>query len=61
MNWSDAVISFVSLIIGYYIKYVWDKKFFLYKKKVKAMEKLKIFIGIFAKSKSFYTGLQILD
>ena len=54
-------INFICIIIGYCIKYVLDKKFFLYKKKMRARERVETFIGIFAKSRFFYASLQSLN
>ena len=48
-------------IVGYFIKYILDKKLFLYKKKIRAREKVRKFVGIFAKSRFFYAHIRILD
>ena len=54
-------IILISAFIGYGIKYFWDKRFFLYKRKLRAIEKLKEAVGILAQGGMLYTQMQHLN
>ncbi len=57
----QIVIILISAFAGYGAKYFWDKKLFLYKKKLKAIKKLREAVGILTQGQILYSQMRKLD
>lgn len=58
---TQIIIILISGFVGYGAKYFWDKKFFLYKRKIKAIEKLKKAINLLNKGALLYAQMRNLN
>ena len=59
--WEVLIISVVSAFIGGGIHYFWNTKFFIYKKRIQAEDKLKKAAGVFLKGNFLFSQLQVID
>ena len=57
----QIVIILISAFVGYGAKYFWDRQSFLYKRRLKAVEKLREAVGILAQGYILYSQMRILD